>query len=59
MRVATARETASVYRDYRVALFQPGLSPEQRRLLFDGVMEQLELPLPRGELQPVYRAPTW
>ncbi len=59
MRVATARETESVYREYRLALFQPGLSPEQRRLLFDSVIERLELPLPRGELQPVMRSPTW
>ena len=59
MRVATARETEDVYREYRVALFQPGLAPEQRRLLFDSVIERLELPLPRGELQPVMRASTW
>ena len=59
MRVALARETEGVYRDYRVALFAPGLSPEQRRLLFDNVIERLELPLPRGELQPVGRAATW
>jgi hypothetical protein len=59
MRVANARETQEVYREYRVALFQPGLSPEQRRLLFDRVVEKLELPLPRGELQPTMRAATW
>lgn len=59
MRVALARETESAYREYRVALFEPGLSPEQRRLLFDRVMERLELPLPRGELQPIYRASSW
>ena len=59
MRVATARETEDVYREYRLVLFQPGLSPEQRRLLFDNVIEKLELPLPRGELQPIIRAPTW
>lgn len=59
MRVATARETADIYRDYRIAVFQPGLSPAQRRLLFDGVIEQLDLPLPRGELQPTRRAETW
>jgi hypothetical protein len=59
MRVATARETEDVYRDYRLALFQPGLSPAQRRLLFDQVVERLELPLPRGELQPITRSPTW
>ncbi|MFZ9838833.1 MAG: hypothetical protein ACO3JJ_09905 [Opitutaceae bacterium] len=59
MRVANARETQEVYRDYRTALFAPGLSPEQRRLLFDHVIVRLELPLPRGELQPVNRQPTW
>lgn len=59
MRVATARETVDAYREYRQALFQPGLSPEQRRLLFDSVVEKLELSLPRGELQPIYRSPTW
>ena len=59
MRVANARETADLYRDYRIAVFQPGLSPAQRRLLFDGVVEQLDLPLPRGEMQPTRRAETW
>lgn len=59
IRVALARETEHVYRDYRVALFEPGLSPEQRRLLFDQVVERLELPLPRGELQPINRAASW
>lgn len=59
VRVANARETEAVYVEYRQALFEPGLSPEQRRLLFDGAIERLELPLPRGELQPVVRSPTW
>jgi hypothetical protein len=59
VRVALARETEGVYREYRVALFEPGLSPEQRRLLFDRVVEHLELPLPRGEMQPTFRASTW
>lgn len=59
MRVVTAKETEGQYRDYRLAVFQPGLSPGQRRLLFDYVMEQLELPLPRGELQPVSRGNSW
>ena len=59
VRVATARETVDAYREYRTAMFQPGLSPEQRRLLFDSVIERLELPLPRGELQPVARSATW
>ncbi len=59
MRVATAQETQGQYHDYRVAVFQPGLSPGQRRLLFDSVVERLELPLPRGEFQPVVRANSW
>jgi len=59
VRVTSARETESGYRDYRVAVFQPGLSPAQRRILFDAVTEQLNLPLPRGELQPTRRSPTW
>jgi hypothetical protein len=28
----------------------PGLSPEQRRLLFDAAVEKLALPLPGGEV---------
>ncbi len=59
MRVVTAKETEGQYREYRVAVFQPGLSPGQRRLLFDHVMEKLELPLPRGEFQPVVRGNSW
>jgi len=38
------------YRDYQVAVLMPGLSPEQRRLLFDAAVEKLALPLPAGEL---------
>lgn len=59
MRVATARENESLYRDYRIAVFQPGLSPGQRQLLFDSMLEQLNLPLPRGEMQPIYRSNSW
>jgi hypothetical protein len=58
-RVATAKETDSLYHDYKLAVFQPGLSPAQRRLFFDSVVERLELPLPRAELQPTARAATW
>jgi hypothetical protein len=32
--------------DYRLALFEPGLSPGQRRLLFDLAVEEFHLPLP-------------
>jgi hypothetical protein len=59
IRVATAEDTADLYREYRIVVFQPGLSPEQRRLLFDAVMERLELPLPRGEFQPMNRSDSW
>ena len=37
------------YRDYQTAALMPGLSPEQRRLLFDAAVQQLALPLPSGE----------
>ena len=40
------------YSDYQVAVFEPGLSPEQRRLLFDLAVEKLALPLPAGEILP-------
>lgn len=36
------------YRDYQAAVLLPGLSPEQRRLLFGAAVEQLALPLPAG-----------
>jgi hypothetical protein len=59
MRVATRKENERSFSDYRTAVFEPGLSPEQRRLLFDSVMQQLDLPLPRGEPQASRRADTW
>jgi hypothetical protein len=34
------------YDDYRTAVLQPGLSPEQRRLLYDAGITELKLPLP-------------
>ena len=40
------------YRDYQIAVLLPGLSPEQRRLLFDAAVEKLALPLPAGEVAP-------
>jgi len=40
------------YQDYQVAALQPGLSPPQRRLLFDGALESLALPLPTGRPSP-------
>lgn len=59
LRVANQKYAESSFSEYRIAVFEPGLSPEQRRLLFDGVVERLELPLPRGELQAGMRAETW
>jgi hypothetical protein len=40
------------YRYYQIAVLQPGLSPEQRRLLFDGALEELALPLPGAVAPP-------
>jgi hypothetical protein len=45
-------ETWRNYRNYQIAVFEPGLSPEQRRLLFDLAVEKLALPLPAGEILP-------
>ena len=58
-RAAALRESEDAYRDYRLAVFEPGMSPEQRRLLFGAALEKLDLPLPRGELQPMRRAASW
>ena len=52
-REAFEQERDEPYRAYRAAVFEPGLSPEQRRLLFDSAIEQLGLPLPAGEMQPM------
>ena len=59
MRAIHLKQTEASYDEYRIAVFEPGLSPEQRRLLFDGVIEKLDLPLPRGELQPIGRGNSW
>jgi hypothetical protein len=40
------------YRYYQIAMLQPGLSPAQRRLLFETALERLNLPLPAGEYPP-------
>lgn len=58
-RRASQKQAEHLHVDYRTAVFEPGLSPEQRRLLFADVVERFELPLPRGDLQPVGRAETW
>jgi hypothetical protein len=53
------KESEDAFNEYRFAVFEPGLSPEQRRLLFGGAIEKLDLPLLRGEYQPTRRAATW
>ncbi len=45
------KKAAAMY-EYDIACLEPGLSPEQRRLLFSGAIERMELPLPRAEQQP-------
>jgi hypothetical protein len=40
------REDWSLYGAYQTAMLTPGLTPEQRRLLFDRSLEKLSLPLP-------------
>lgn len=59
MRAVHQRDTAPAYEEYRFAVFEPGLSPPQRRLLLHGVIQRLDLPLPRGELQPFVRDESW
>jgi hypothetical protein len=59
VRLGLQAENAEGYRLYRLAVFEPGMSPEQRRLLFDAALEQLALPLPAGAYQPRDRASTW
>ena len=59
IRYNARQENAEGYRDYRAAVFEPGLSPEQRRLLLGGALQKLELPLLGGELQPTRRPASW
>jgi hypothetical protein len=40
------------YRDYQIAVLQPGLSPEQRRLLFDAALEKIALATPDAASAP-------
>jgi hypothetical protein len=42
----------AIFGNYRLAMLQPGLSPEQRRLLFRHAVAGLAQPLPYGELLP-------
>ncbi len=59
VRAYTMQENEAAYAEYRIAAFEPGLSPAQRRLLFEGALEKLELPLPRAEYQPTRRPDGW
>ena len=36
----------AIYGNYRIAMLEPGLSPEQRRLLFNAALVGLAQPLP-------------
>lgn len=55
LRSLDQREQAAAYQLYRTATLGRGLSPAQRRLLFDLAVERLNLPLPAGDLQPTQR----
>ncbi len=48
----TRRSQQQGQHDYHLAVFEPGLSPEQRRLLFGAAIVELHLPLPGPEDQP-------
>jgi hypothetical protein len=51
-----AREEV-LYKHYRVAMLEPGLSPEQRRLLFNAARVELAQVLPSAEMFPRGRIP--
>lgn len=51
-----AREEV-LYKFYRIAMLEPGLSPEQRRLLFNAARVELAQPLPPAETFPRGRVP--
>jgi hypothetical protein len=59
----TFGRAAVIYTNYRIAMLQPGLSPEQRRLLFGYALIGLAQPLPHGEPMPQRNAtrpyPSW
>jgi hypothetical protein len=59
----TFGRTAVIYTNYRTAMLQPGLSPEQRRLLFGYALIGIAHPLPHGDLMPRRNArrpyPSW
>lgn len=59
VRVSEQQEHRAAFHEYHIATLEPGLSIEQRRLLFGHAIERLNLPLPPGELQPTVRAASW
>lgn len=59
LRIIAQRTAASAYDDYRIAVFEPGLLPEQRRVMFAAAIARLDLPLPRGEWQPTQLNARW
>jgi hypothetical protein len=46
------RNLQQAQHEYHVAVFEPGLSPAQRRLLFNAAVTAMGLPLPGPEDQP-------
>ncbi len=54
-RFALYKATEDAYEEYRVATLEPGLSSEQRRLLFGGALVHLDNALPNGKKQPFAR----
>lgn len=52
-RARQEQELREQYTDYRTAIFEPGLSAAQRRLLLDAALQGLALPLPSGK--PMHR----
>lgn len=44
------QETWNLYREYYTAVLEPGLSPEQRRLLYDAAIEELMMYAPLSQL---------
>jgi hypothetical protein len=56
LRIGSLNAVSSAREDYRTAVFEPGLSPAQRRLLLSGALQQLKPRLPSGEKQPVTRS---
>lgn len=55
MRMALQELNQDAFHEYFIATLEPGLSIEQRRLLFAKAIEHLDVPLPRGEPRPTLR----